>query len=349
MTGREYLLIRGRLNRADDFTPRRCGSTTFVQRWPHDDGSAVFVETVSRDGDVLRSYPALVKSEVVCATRRESWRVRGYVPLDAEAARVRLRRAGRVFWEDRIPEAPTLRVSLKSRPVRGGANTRSTTRRRQSGRDVGQTPGFPGGRPAVLTLETSGPAAAGSGAFVTIVHRWSERGFRTVYIGPVNRTLEIPADRLPGGRECRLIAIYSNGLRSTTAATEPFGLDPIGPVLRITYPADGSRLPNGAPIRLEGLVQDPEHPSGPLVADRLIWRVDDREVGTGPLTSVDPLESGEHTISLSYREIDDAPHTRHRRATAARAFPSTSVRIVVARAKAVPANAWPAWNPFGDA
>jgi hypothetical protein len=63
------------------------------------------------------------------------------------------------------------------------------------------------------------------------------------------------------------------------------------------------------------------------------------------VTSVDPLESGEHTITLSYRMIDDAPH----RTPASRALPSASVRVVVARTKAVPANAWPAWNPFGDA
>jgi hypothetical protein len=344
MSDREYLLIRGRLNRADDFTPRRCGSTTFVRQWPHDEGSDVFVETVSRDGDVLRSHPALVKSELVCAPGSESWRLRAYVPLDADAARVRLRRAGRVFWEDRIPDAPTLRVLLKARPVRGSEGATPATRRRQSGRDDGHTPGFPGGRPAVLTLETSDPAEGG-GAFMTIVHRWSERGFRTVYIGPVTRTLEIPADRLPGGRECRLIVIYSNGMRSTTAATKPFGLDPIHPVLQITHPADGSRLPSGSPVTLEGLVQDPEHPSAPHDANRLIWRVDDREVGAGPLTSVDPLESGEHTITLSYRVVDDTP----RRTTASRALPSASVRVVVAQAKAVPANAWPTWNPFGDA
>ena len=103
-----------------------------------------------------------------------------------------------------------------------------------------------------------------------------------------------------------------NGIRSATAATKPFSLEPIHPVLRITRPTDGSRLPNGAPITLEGLVQDPEHPSGPRDAERLVWTVDEREVGTGPLTSVDPLESGEHTISLWYRLVDDPPQNARR-------------------------------------
>ena len=129
----------------------------------------------------------------------------------------------------------------------------------------------------MIALETSEPAESG-GAFVTVVHRWGDREFRTVYMGPVKRTLEIPADRLPGGRECRLIVIYSNGIRSATAATKPFSLEPIHPVLRITRPTDGSPLPIGAPITLEGLVQDPEHPSGPRDAERLVWTVDEREV-----------------------------------------------------------------------
>jgi hypothetical protein len=129
--------------------------------------------------------------------------------------------------------------------------------------------------------------------------------------------------------------IYSNGIRSATAATKPFSLEPIHPVLRITRPTDGSRLPNGAPITLEGLVQDPEHPSGPRDAERLVWTVDEREVGTGPLTSVDPLESGEHTISLWYRLVDDPPQNARRRSES-RTFPRASVRIVVAKARAFP-------------
>ena len=55
MSDREYLMVRGRLNRADDFTPPPCGSTSFVREWPRAEGSDVFLETVSRDGEVLRS------------------------------------------------------------------------------------------------------------------------------------------------------------------------------------------------------------------------------------------------------------------------------------------------------
>jgi hypothetical protein len=81
------------------------------------------------------------------------------------------------------------------------------------------------------------------------------------------------------------------------------------------------------------MVQDPEHPSGPQNLERLVWSIDQLQVGTGPVTSVDALESGEHTITLSYR--GPAPL-------------STSVRVVVRKAQTNPANAWPAWNPFEE-
>ena len=346
MSDREYLLIRGRLNRADDFTPRRCGSTSFVQRWPNVEGSDVFVECVSLDGNVLRSEPALVESELVCAPGEQTWRVRAYVALDAEAASVRLRRGERVLWEMRIPERPEVRVALEAPPVRGSGSD-PVSKRKRAGRPKpadGATPGFPGGRPAVLVLETSEPAAPDL-AHVTVVHRWGERSFRTVYVGPAERTIEISPDRLPGGRECRMIVIYSNGVRSATAATDPFELEPIGPVVRIIRPEDGAELPVGRPVGLEGTVQHPEHPSGPLQDQRLIWTVDEREVASGPMTSVDPLKPGEHVIGLSYRFGKDGSETP-RGDTDARDLRNARVRIVVHETAAAAADAWPTWSPF---
>jgi hypothetical protein len=347
MPEREYLLIRGRLNRADDFTPRRCGSTAFIHHWPRAEGSDVFVDTISRDGTVLRSEPALIESERVCAPGEETWRVRAYVALDAEAAEVRLRRGGRVLWEIRIPDPPEVRVALESVPVRGFGAKPSSDRRRGANSDSEDeaTSGFPGGKPAVLALDTS-EAAEPDLAYVTVVHQWGDGRFRTVHIGPAERTLEIAADQLPGGRECRLIVIYSNGIRSATAATDSFRLEAIGPVLSITRPGDGAQIPEGTPLTLEGLVQDPERPATPREAERLVWTVDGREVGSGPVASVDPLEAGEHTVGLSYRSMDEDALT-HRDADS-RGSSGTMVRIVVAEATAVPANAWPDRDPFAD-
>lgn len=334
MNDREYLLVRGRLNRADDFTPRRCGSTFFVRSWPRAEDSDVFVDTVSAEGKLLRSSPALLSSEQVCAPGMETWRLRAYVPLDVEAAGVRVRRDERLLWEARIPDAPEVGISLKSPPVRGKTRQVRDT-------DAAETPGYPGGKPAVIALSVSEPADKAL-AHLTIVYRWSERGFHTVYAGPLVRKLEIPADRLPGGSACRLIAIYSNGYRSATAATDLFEVAPIRPVMRIARPAEGTHLTWGETVTLEAMVQDPEHPSDAQDPERLSWQLDEREVAHGSLASVAPPEVGEHVISLHYRVRDQGGRA------AARDMASTSVRIFIDApdSKVLPANAWPAWNRF---
>ena len=101
---REYLLVRGRLTRDDDFTPRRCGSTTVVRKWPEPeqpDHGDVIAETLDAEGRVLRTERPRIEREGVCAPEDQTWRVRVYVPLDAEATELRLRRLDRVLWSTR--------------------------------------------------------------------------------------------------------------------------------------------------------------------------------------------------------------------------------------------------------
>ena len=84
---REYLLVRGRLTRDDDFTPRRCGSTTVVRDWPEPeqpDHGDVVAETLDAEGRVLRTERPRIEREGVCAPADRTWRVRVYVPLPAD-------------------------------------------------------------------------------------------------------------------------------------------------------------------------------------------------------------------------------------------------------------------------
>src|SRR5688572_29137971 len=114
---REYLLIRGRLTRDDVFVPRRCGSTTVVRQWPEPDQADhgdVVAETLDADGHVLRSERPTVRREGVCAPSAPTWRVRVYLPLDATAAEVQLRRGERVLWSSPVGEAPEVRVEVLS-------------------------------------------------------------------------------------------------------------------------------------------------------------------------------------------------------------------------------------------
>ncbi|MCU1431725.1 MAG: hypothetical protein JWP95_830 [Actinotalea sp.] len=314
----EHLVVRGRLDRAGDFTPRRCYSTRHVHTWPRGTTTEeldalgagrgeVVVETVADDGVALQRELAQVRRLGVCAPGDTPvFRVVAYVGLHPRAVAVRVRRDERVLWEMRIPEQPRVEVRLERAPVREGRR----------------------GRDAVLVVDHSEPADE-SLAFLTVVHRWSERRYSTVYLGPVREEIQIPQERLPGGRECRLLVTYSDGLRAATAATEPFGLEPIGATVTIVRPAEDEQATAGVPLVLEGSVVDREDPRGPLDAERLVWTVDGEQVGTGPVTSVDRLDAGRHEVTLTYRAEEEA---------------SATVRFRVSDADGPTADEWPEWD-----
>ncbi|MEO6651294.1 MAG: hypothetical protein ABIP17_01385 [Ilumatobacteraceae bacterium] len=324
---REYLLVRGRLTRDDDFTPRRCGSTTFVRNWPepeqHDHGD-VIAETLDAEGRVLRTQRPRIEREGVCAPEVQTWRVRVYVPLDDEAAELRLRRGDRLLWSTPIGEPPMVGVKVLSPPTRG----KSDRERDESG--------FPGGEPAVLGLDVSRPTDPDV-AYVKVVYRWAERGFHTVYLGPTRRRISIDPDRLPGGARCEFFVVYSDGLRSAAARTKPIKVEPIGPVLTIMRPEGGSTFPEGAPVDVECLVQHPESPDVLAEAEeRTAWLVDGEPIATGTLTSIGPLAAGTHRIEVRLS------------AGGRRADVETGVDITVRKARAALADDWPEHDPFAD-
>lgn len=329
---REHLLIRGRLDRNDDFTPRRCESTTFVRERPEPeqpDHGDVVAETVDEDGRVIRTERPSVVREGVCAPADRTWRVRVYIALDDGASTVQLRRGDRILWSVKIPESPDVRAELTSLPARPD---RRANQRRRKGKS--STPGFPGGEPAVLSLEFTPPTEPDV-AFMKVVYRWSERGFQTVHIGPVARRITIDPDRLPGGEKCEFFVAYSNGVRTGLARTDALRLAPIGPVLDIVQPSDGSGFTEGMPIALEATVVDPEHPAAPLDREAVRWWVDGEEAGVGLNGSVDPLPAGSHTITLEYTPRESEPVRVER-------------TVEVGKSRATPADEWSPVDPFSD-
>jgi len=308
----EYLVVRGRLDRAGQFTPRRCSSTRYVHAWPEPTQPEEFhgeivVETVADSGEVLQRERAQVRPEEICAPgEARTFRVLAYIGLHPAAVAVRVRRDERVLWEMRVPEAPRAEVRLERAPKRGGG--RGTT--------------------ALLRLDLSEPADPGL-AFVTVVFQWAEREFRTVHIGPPAGEVTVPSADLAGGRECRFLVTYSNGLRAASAVTDAFGLEELGPAVTIVRPGRGEKLVSGVPVVLDGFAEDPEHPDRVRDADRLLWTVDEREVGHGPITSVDSLEPGRHEVVLTYRGEPAA---------------SVSVTVSVRETKEPTADQWPEWD-----
>ncbi|MBN3760728.1 hypothetical protein [Burkholderia sp. Ac-20365] len=269
---REVLVIRGLLDRAGQFAPKRCRSTQHVRAWPVVEESPIVVELLGSDETILHRELAQVKADQGCQPGdAHRFRVLAYIELRPDAAFVRLRRMEIVVWRREIPSPAELSMT-------------------GPGKRVVRT------RPPTLRFRFSKPS---DDAHLTLVYRWGPRQFRVVYLGPPEKQIALDLAEMPGGDDCFIAATYSNGLRSAHAVTAPFMLQRHGPSASIIQPSPGARLVAKTHVILQGACTDAERPGGPREVD-LAWFVDDMEVGRGFLTSVDGLSPGTHVIALRY-------------------------------------------------
>ncbi|HEX7020995.1 MAG TPA: hypothetical protein VF159_13335 [Gemmatimonadaceae bacterium] len=302
---REILVLSGRLDRAGRYIPRRSRSTPHVREWPviADNPFTVVAELLDSANRVLHREPAQVKPVIGCQPGDpQSFRVLAYIELRDDAAAVRLMRDDLELWRSPIPPAPTLDVKLSS--VRGARD-----------------------KPVVLRLRYSKPF---EGAHVSVVYKWGERRFRTIYIGPPAAQVEVDLRAMPGGQECLRVVSYSNGLRSAHAATEPFRVPSLPPRVTVIRPDARTPLIAGTPIILEGASFDPERAGGASPED-LAWLIDGNRVASGLIASIDGLPAGRHRVTLSYGADPGA---------------ESSTTITVRESAEPIADAWPEWDPI---
>ncbi len=302
--GNEVLVVRGYLDRAGRFTLRRSQSTTYVRQWPVVEKSDVAIELLDADGRVLHRELAEVKRDITCDPgASERFRVLAYIGLREGADSVRLLRDGELeLWRSTIPPAPSLRITLTSR--RAGADRKVQLRLRYS--------------------------AASNHAHLTLVYQWGDRRFRPMYVGPPAELIALDLRDMPGGEACRVVASYSNGLRSAQDATPTFRVPELGPAVAIASPDRGFVHVAGTPLTLEASLRDDERPGGP-VYEALLWTIDGVEVGRGLVASVDGLSVGRHKVELTYRAEPGA---------------SANMTIASRAAKVATAEAWEAWDPM---
>ncbi len=121
----EVLAIRGRLDRAGRFTPRRCGSTRWVRSWPEPASDEYVVELLDSEGHAVHRGLAQVEPEHDCgAGAPYRFKVKAYIALRDDAAAVVLRRGETVLWQSPILPAPRLTLEIpptrvtRDRPLR---------------------------------------------------------------------------------------------------------------------------------------------------------------------------------------------------------------------------------------
>jgi hypothetical protein len=303
----ETLTVRGVLDRAGRFRPRRCTSTTFVRRWPPPDSSELTIELLDRRGQVLLREPVRLRPRHGCdAGDLTEWNLTGYVALREDGELVALRRGDVELWRAEVREAPRFDVTLA---------------RSRASRERGAT----------LSFRFSEPY---EGAFLQVVYQWGERRHHVVALIEPRDTLDVDLASLPGGPRCRFVVQYSNGMRSAGAVTREFALEPLGPALTIVKPPARAVLLPGRPLELEGQVVHPEQPRGPRRGENLTWIVDEQFVGRGMIAGLDKLAAGRHRITLRYSPPEGEPAEVSRTVTVARA------------GEDVPADEWPEWDDW---
>ena len=121
----------------------------------------------------------------------------------------------------------------------------------------------------------------------------------TLGLGLTTSTLEVDVGHLPGGEECHVVVVATDGTRSSTAISAPFRLEGAPVRATIASPRDGARFGPYEPVSLVGSVHDAG--GEPLDDEGLRWQVDGEPTGSGErIVGVAGLTPGAHGVELTH-------------------------------------------------
>jgi hypothetical protein len=267
----EILVIRGVVDAAGQFCPRRCYSTHHVRQWP-ESSYGWAIELLDGDDKVINRGVVSIHPMETCELKAalES-RVRACIALRHDAASVRLRHGDLLLWSRAITPVPAFTLKLSA-------------------------PGPTRARAATLTMRFPEHADA----YIRVIYEWKPSKFQEVYSGPPRKLLRVPVASLPGGTRCRFVVLFCDGLRATGKSTTRFAVPPARPSVRIVSPTPNARLMPGEPLTLEAEVVDPEAP-GRVAGTALSWFLDNTPIGSGHVAGLLNPPPGTHVVRLVYR------------------------------------------------
>lgn len=275
----EILAFRGRLCPDLRFELFRSYSTHDVKMVLADVTEGYRLELVDQHERVINRAPVSVVPVKACEAGGERYsRVWGYIGLSEGAEEIRLYRDDMLLVNLRIPERPTLALTRHRIEVDGKGCVK-------------------------LALRYSKPS---DGAFMQIAYQWREQAWRSVGIYEPAKTLSIDISQLPSGKACRLLVLYSNGMRSLGDVTSTFRRPIGGGQVRIRRPRSGSVFAPWVPVDFEGLISDPEGTE--LAESDHFWRLNGEIIHRGTAGSLENLAEGNYTLTL--RTGDTKPKSR---------------------------------------
>ncbi|MBN2226828.1 MAG: thrombospondin type 3 repeat-containing protein [candidate division Zixibacteria bacterium] len=120
----------------------------------------------------------------------------------------------------------------------------------------------------------------------------------------INDTILVwETDLFPGGANCYIRVMASDGLNTTNAVSNAFTIQSKGPACSIKNPRDSIEIVLSHVIGFVGSAKDPE--DGPLPDSSLAWYSSlDGLLGFGNYISIDYLTVGDHLISLEAHDND---------------------------------------------
>ena len=270
-----YLRVIGRLT-ADGELRLRPSYLTDRAPWSDREGAggpageALVAELLGNGERLLGRYPLRLYS--TCAFGGDSLRplaVRGWVPFPTETALLRIALYGRVVHEQRrSPEPP--QVEITEAP-QGRADGRVR---------VGWTARPGGDSPLQFFLRWSADGG----------RTWQRVGWRTTDLEAV-----LDVEELPGGDECVVEVVATDGLDTTTARTRPFRVAAKPCQAMVLGPVDGSEVGETVELLGQGWWLEERRAEREV----LEWTSSvDGPLGRGPLLRV-RLSPGEHRITLA--------------------------------------------------
>lgn len=267
----EILAFRGRLRLDLSFELIRSYSTRDVRRWPNVKDATYHLELRDEHDHPINRELVAVYPSVDCEAGIPAYHyVRGYIALREGAQELRFFKQDVLIESFRIPEAPKLKLHWKpARVSRDGQHE--------------------------LEFEFSQPR---DGAFLQLVYQWGEGKHQTLGFFRPRKSIPVTFGDLPGGKRCRIVVLYSNGLRAVGQATRYFSLPAKRPSLEILQPAEGSVFAPWVPIEVRGQITDAE--VGAVADNQYGWLVDGKPVAQRPAASVEQLTEGKHVLTLRY-------------------------------------------------
>jgi hypothetical protein len=265
-----YLRIMGRLY-SDNRLVLRPGYLDSRPRRRVNGDSELVAELFDDASRLLLSYPLTLRSFCNDSIRTPELAVRGWIPFHPNTRTVRFSCKGLIIHEVAVSrESPELELMWRPPAEVRGIETVTWKASHPEGRQ----------------LEYFCRYSCDNGS------TWQRIGWRTQI-----ESIEIDGDELPGGENCRLAIVATDGVNTTIAESESFSVAVKHCQAMILAPLNGQRLPAGIPILLHGQGYYLEERRPELEA--LTWTSSlDGDLGQGALLELSALSPGEHCITL---------------------------------------------------